>query len=69
MSREEAWRYRDLAHRHTAQYPLWTLLYFGWEPEYGWNVSDEQKALEAAWKMSLAFSRDLSVATATQVAA
>ena len=41
------------------------LLYSGWELEYGWEVSDEQKELEAAWKMSLAFSRVLAVATAT----
>ena len=64
-----AGRYRDLASRHTAQYPLRALLYFGWELEYGWKVRDKQKALAAAWKMSLAFSRALPVATATQGAA
>jgi hypothetical protein len=52
----------------TIRYPLWPLLYFGWELEYGWKGSDEQKEQEAASTMSLAFSRALYVATATQVA-
>jgi len=43
-----AGRYRDLASRHTAQYPLFALLYSGWELEYGWKVSDEPKELAAA---------------------
>jgi hypothetical protein len=43
-----AGQYRDLASRHTAQYPLWALLYSGWELEYGWKMSDEPKALAAA---------------------
>jgi hypothetical protein len=43
-------RYRDLASRHPVQYPLWALLYFGWELEYGWKVSDEPKELEAFLK-------------------
>jgi len=43
-----AGRYRDLASRHTVQYPLWALLYFRWELEYGWKVSDEPKEMEAA---------------------
>jgi len=68
VNREEGGRYRDLARRHTALYPRWVLLYFGWELEYGWKVSDEPKELETAEKMPLAFSRALSVATATQVA-
>jgi hypothetical protein len=45
-----AGRYRDLASRHTAQYPLWALLYFDWELEYGWKVSDEPKELAAELK-------------------
>ena len=43
-----AGRYRDLASRHMAQYPLRALLYSGWELEYGWKVSDEPKELETA---------------------
>jgi hypothetical protein len=55
------------ATRHSTR--SFALLYSGWELEYWWKVSDEPKELEAAWKMSLAFSRALSVATATQFAA
>jgi hypothetical protein len=36
-------RYKDFAGRHTAMYPLWALLYFGWELEYGW-IEDESPA-------------------------
>jgi len=43
-----AGRYQDLTRRHTAQYPVWALLYSGWELEYGWKVSDSPKELEAA---------------------
>jgi hypothetical protein len=60
-----AGRYKALTCRHTAQYPVRALLNFGWELEFGWKVSDTLKELEAACKISLAFSRDLSVATAT----
>jgi hypothetical protein len=45
-----AGRYRDLASRHPARYPLFALLYSGWELEYGWKVSDEPKELEAELK-------------------
>lgn len=37
-------RYKDFAGRHTAMYPLWLLLYFGWEIEYGWLI-DESPAI------------------------
>jgi len=47
---------------------LVALLYSGWELEFGWKVSDEHKALGAAWQMPFTFSRALSLPTATQVA-
>lgn len=34
-------RYSDFAGRHTAMFPLWALLYFGWDLEYGWMVEEE----------------------------
>jgi hypothetical protein len=33
-------RYEEFANRHTAMYPIWVLLYFGWKLEYGWKKSD-----------------------------
>ncbi len=30
-------RYEDFSGRHTAMYPLWALLYFGWKLEYGYK--------------------------------
>jgi len=30
-------RYAELASRHTAMYPIWALLYFGWKLKYGWK--------------------------------
>ncbi|MCI0532527.1 MAG: GIY-YIG nuclease family protein [candidate division Zixibacteria bacterium] len=33
-------RYDDFRGCHTAMYPIWALLFFGWELEYGW-VLDE----------------------------
>jgi hypothetical protein len=32
-------RYREFSSRHTAMYPIWSLLYFGWKLEYGWLAS------------------------------
>jgi hypothetical protein len=31
-------RYGELANRHTIQFPLWLMLYLGWDLEYGWKV-------------------------------
>lgn len=39
-------RYKDFAGRHTAMFPLWALLYFGWELEYGWLPTDDSGAME-----------------------
>lgn len=30
-------RYREFSLRHTAMYPIWVLLYFNWELEFGWE--------------------------------
>jgi len=30
-------RYKEFSTRHTAMYPIWALLYFGWELEFGWK--------------------------------
>jgi hypothetical protein len=44
-------RYRELATRHTAKYPIWALLASGWELQYGWMVIDEHPGTaEAALK-------------------
>ncbi|MGB9693695.1 MAG: hypothetical protein ACPLYF_02515 [Fervidobacterium sp.] len=32
-------RYEEFANRHTAMYPIWVLLYFGWKLEFGWKIS------------------------------
>jgi hypothetical protein len=41
-----AGRYRDLVSRHTIQSPVWALLYFGWELDFGWKVAENPKELE-----------------------
>lgn len=43
-------RYEDFAGRHTAMYPIWALLYSGWELEYGWVQSSKPKILEGQLK-------------------
>jgi len=45
-----AGRYRDFGGRHTAMYPLWALLYSGWELEYGWKEEDQPGDLEEELK-------------------
>ena len=39
-------RYKELSSRHTAMYPIWALMYFGWELEYGWKVCADSKSGE-----------------------
>jgi len=43
-------RYKEFSGRHTAMYPIWVLLYFGWKLEFGWKTctqpSLEEKKLE-----------------------
>lgn len=43
-------RYKDFAGRHTAMYPLWALLYYGWDLEYGWREEESPAGLEEALK-------------------
>ena len=43
-------RYSDLAGRHTAMYPLWALLYFGWDLDYGWIEEENSASLEESLK-------------------
>jgi hypothetical protein len=43
-------RYSDFAGRHTAMYPLWALLYFGWDLEYGWMEEENSASLEESLK-------------------
>jgi hypothetical protein len=45
-----AGRYSDFGGRHTAMYPLWALLYFGWQLEYGWKEDDRPADLEEQLK-------------------
>ena len=33
-------RYGEFSRRHTAMYPIWALLYFGYELEFGWKEED-----------------------------
>jgi len=39
-------RYEDFSMRHTAMYPIWALLYWGWDLEYGWIVGENSASLE-----------------------
>ena len=39
-------RYSDFAGRHTAMYPLWALLYFSWDLQYGWKEGENSASLE-----------------------
>ncbi|MGE5693209.1 MAG: hypothetical protein ACM3YF_05470 [Candidatus Zixiibacteriota bacterium] len=44
-------RYFELSgHRHTAMYPIWALVFFGWELEFGWKIDDNPKSLEKEFK-------------------
>jgi len=43
-------RYKEFSRRHTVMYPLWALLYSGWELEYGWKAFDNAKQAEEQLK-------------------
>jgi hypothetical protein len=43
-------RYNEFSGRHTAMYPIWVLLYFGWKLEFGWKESDEPSLEEKRLK-------------------
>jgi hypothetical protein len=39
-------RYKELANRHTIQFPLWVLLFLDWKLEYGWLETETPKIKE-----------------------
>ena len=47
-------RYGQLAHTHTVMFPVWALLFFGWELEYGWiehpNPEDAEESLKERYR-------------------
>ncbi len=43
-------RYKEFGGRHTAMFPLWVLVYFGWDLEYGWLEEEEPARVEAELK-------------------
>lgn len=43
-------RYKELSDRHTAMFPIWALVYFGWELEYGWIVEEDAGQMEKLYK-------------------
>ena len=43
-------RYTELANRHTIMYPLWVLIYYGWDFEFGWRVAENPESLEKQLK-------------------
>ncbi|NIO38579.1 hypothetical protein GTO27_12915 [Candidatus Bathyarchaeota archaeon] len=43
-------RYSEFSGRHTAMYPVWILLYFGWELEFGWKATNDPANEEAELK-------------------
>lgn len=44
-------RYGELANRHTIQFPLWLLLFLGWELEYGWCIDPNPEDFEEHLKV------------------
>jgi len=47
-------RYEEFSGRHTAMFPIWALVYFGWELEFGWkktkNPRDAEDKLKRKYK-------------------
>ncbi|MBI3615252.1 MAG: hypothetical protein HY211_01920 [Candidatus Omnitrophica bacterium] len=43
-------RYRNFFGSHTAMFPIWALLYSGWELEYGWLEKENPEFIEAELK-------------------
>jgi hypothetical protein len=58
-SKHTLWgRYKDLSGRHTAMFPIWALVYFGWALDYGWLEGEGSKAMEATLKSSYREAHD-----------
>jgi len=47
-------RYQEFSGRHTAMYPIWALLYFGWELEFGWKEEEDPRNAESKLKQKYA---------------
>ena len=47
-------RHEEFSGRHTAMYPVWALLYFGWELEFGWKEYNNPKDAESDLKQRYA---------------
>jgi len=47
-------RYKEFSQRHTAMYPVWALLYFGWELDFGWEEGDSPRDAEDDLKQKYA---------------
>jgi len=43
-------RYKELSGRHTVMYPIWALLYFGWDLQFGWKEESKPKDAERQLK-------------------
>lgn len=43
-------RYKEFSGRHTAMYPIWALVYFGWELEFGWKEGENPGDIEGQLK-------------------
>ena len=43
-------RYEEFSGRHTAMYPIWVLLYFDWDLEFGWKETDDSRDVESQLK-------------------
>jgi len=47
-------RHKEFSSRHTAMYPIWALVYFGWQLEFGWveeeNAGRAEKEIKEQYK-------------------
>ena len=43
-------RYTEFSGRHTAMYPIWILLYFGWKLQFGWKKTKQPENEEGEYK-------------------
>jgi len=43
-------RYTEFSGRHTAMYPIWILLYFGWKLQFGWKKTKQPENEEVECK-------------------
>jgi hypothetical protein len=43
-------RYKEIANRHTIMHPLWALIYFDWDFDFGWKVNSKPESFEKLYK-------------------